>query len=65
MLVFSRKANESIMIGHDIRITVVSIRGEKVRIGIDGPKELPVHRSEVFHAIERERGRGGIGPNLA
>ena len=65
MLVLSRKKNETIMIGDDIVLTVVDIRGDKVRLGIDAPKEVAVHRAEVYRAIEREQGRGGIGPNLA
>ena len=51
MLVLSRKKNESIVINHDITITVVEIRGDKVRLGIVAPKEVPVHRQEVFEAI--------------
>lgn len=54
MLVLSRKKNESIIIHDDITITVVDIRGDKVRIGIDAPKQVPVHRKEVYDAIERE-----------
>ena len=65
MLVLSRKNNEQIRIGNDIVLTVVDIRGDKVRLGIEAPKEVAVHRSEVFRAIEREHGRGGIGPNTA
>jgi carbon storage regulator len=55
MLVLSRDPDESIMIGDDIRITIVSVRGDKVRLGIDAPKEVPVHRQEVYDAIKRER----------
>ena len=44
------------MIGDDVKITVVEIRGDKVRLGIDAPKEMPVHRIEVFRAIKREQG---------
>ncbi len=51
MLVLSRKKNESIVINNDIVITVVEIRGDKVRLGIVAPKEVPVHRQEVFEAI--------------
>ncbi len=51
MLVLSRKKNESIVINNDIVITVVEIRGDKVRLGIVAPKEVPVHRQEVFDAI--------------
>ncbi len=51
MLVLSRKKNESIVINSDITITVVEIRGDKVRLGLDAPKEIPVHRREVYDAI--------------
>lgn len=51
MLVLSRKKNESIVINNDITVTVVEIRGDKVRLGIVSPKEVPVHRQEVYDAI--------------
>jgi carbon storage regulator len=51
MLVLSRKKNESIVINNDITVTVVEIRGDKVRLGIVAPKDVPVHRQEVFDAI--------------
>ncbi|MFM8251378.1 MAG: carbon storage regulator CsrA [Planctomycetota bacterium] len=53
MLVLSRKKNESIVINNDITVVVVEIRGDKVRLGIEAPKEVPVHRREVFDAIQR------------
>ena len=53
MLVLSRKKNESIVIDDDITIVVVEIRGDKVRLGVEAPKEVPVHRREVFDAINR------------
>jgi len=53
MLVLSRKKNESIIINDDITIVVVEIRGDKVRLGIEAPKEIPVHRNEVYEAIRR------------
>ena len=53
MLVLSRKLNESIVINDDITVTVVDIRGDKVRLAIEAPKEVPVHRREVFDAIHR------------
>ena len=54
MLVLSRHRDESIMIGDDIVITIVDIRGDKVRLGIDAPQAIPVHRQEVYDAIQRE-----------
>lgn len=51
MLVLSRKKNESIVINNDIVLTVVEIRGDKVRLGIVAPKDVPVHRQEVYDAI--------------
>jgi carbon storage regulator len=55
MLVLSRKKNESIIINDDITIVVVEIRGDKVRLGIEAPKEVPVHRNEVYEAIQRNQ----------
>lgn len=57
MLVLSRQRDQSIMIGDDIVLTVVDVRGDKVRIGIDAPTEIPVHRQEVYEAIRRENQR--------
>ncbi|UCG31934.1 MAG: carbon storage regulator CsrA [Phycisphaerales bacterium] len=54
MLVLSRQRDETIMIGDDIEITVVDIRGDKVRLGINAPKSVQVHRKEVYLAIKRE-----------
>jgi carbon storage regulator len=74
MLVLSRQRDETIMIGDDIEVTVVDIRGDKVRLGINAPKEISVHRKEVYEAIRRENraaaqvkpedlsGLGKIGP---
>lgn len=53
MLILSRKKNESIVINDDITIVVVEIRGDKVRLGVEAPKEVPVHRREVYEAILR------------
>jgi len=55
MFVLSRQRDESIMIGDNIEITVVDVRGEKVRLGITAPKEIPVHRREIYDAIQREK----------
>jgi carbon storage regulator len=54
MLVLSRQRDETIMIGDDIEITVVDIRGDKVRLGINAPRAVQVHRKEVYDAIRRE-----------
>ncbi len=54
MLVLSRQRDETIMIGDDIEITIVDIRGDKVRLGITAPNTIPVHRKEVYEAIQRE-----------
>jgi carbon storage regulator len=54
MLVLSRQRDETIVIGDDIRITVVHIRGDKVRLGIEAPTSIPVHRQEVYDAIQGE-----------
>ena len=63
MLVLSRQRDETIMIGDDIEITVVDIRGDKVRLGITAPTHVPVHRKEVYEAIQREnRAAANIRP---
>lgn len=63
-LVLSRKRNESFRIGHDIVVSVVEIRGEKVRLAIEAPKDIPVHREEVFRAIQRESGLAALRDHL-
>lgn len=57
MLVLSRRKDEAIMIGKDVQIMVIAIRGDKVRLGITAPKDVQVHRQEVFDAIQREEGQ--------
>lgn len=54
MLVLSRKTNESIMIGNDVEIKIVEVKGDYVKLGISAPKSIPVHRKEVYEAIQRE-----------
>ncbi len=61
MLVLTRKSNQSIMIGDDIEVSVLSIMGEKVRIGIQAPRDIPVFRREVYLEIQEERGPGTAG----
>jgi carbon storage regulator len=73
MLVLSRHRDEKIMLGDDIVVTIVEIRGDKVRLGIDAPKNVPVHRQEVYEAIKREEAKraplgafimGASGPEI-
>lgn len=55
MLVLTRCKDESIMVGEDVKITIVDVRGNKVRLGITAPRSIPVHRREVYEAIHREK----------
>ena len=64
MLVLTRKSNQSIMIGDEIEISVLSIMGEKVRIGIQAPREIPVFRKEVYLEIQAERGQVTAGGDV-
>ena len=59
MLVLSRHRDESIIIGDNIVITVVDVRGDKVRLGIDAPTDIPVHRQEVYETIKRNKANDG------
>ena len=59
MLVLTRKSNQSIMIGDDIEVSVLAVMGEKVRIGIQAPRSIPVFRKEVYLEIQAERGGAG------
>jgi carbon storage regulator len=54
MLVLSRKANQQICIGENIRVMVIEIRGDKVRLGVSAPRDTPVHRHETYDAIKRD-----------
>ncbi len=55
MLVLSRQKEESIIIGDDIEVTIIDVRGDKVRLGINAPKSITVHRKEVYESIQREK----------
>jgi carbon storage regulator len=59
LLVLTRKSNQSIMIGDEIEVSVLSIMGEKVRIGIQAPRNIPVFRKEVYLEIQQEKAAGG------
>ena len=60
MLVLTRKSNQSIMIGDDVEVSVLSVMGEKVRIGIQAPQEIPVFRKEIYLEIHRDDGRSRV-----
>ncbi len=63
MLVLSRKTDESIIIGENIVVTVVEIRGDKVRLGVQAPKEVSVHRREIYDKVKRSAPAEGSPPN--
>ncbi|MGL4595640.1 MAG: carbon storage regulator CsrA [Thermoguttaceae bacterium] len=64
MLVLSRKKNESVVIDGAITIVVVEIRGDKVRLGIDAPKDVPVHRKEIYDAIKRSEQANEVSEDI-
>lgn len=61
MLILTRRVGETIMIGQDITVTVLGIKGNQTRIGVNAPKELPVHREEIYERIKREEQAVGGG----
>jgi carbon storage regulator len=65
MLVLTRKLNESIMVGDDVKITIVDVKGDQVKLGITAPRQVAVHREEVYREIQKENQQATIGkPNL-
>ncbi len=65
MLILTRRIGESLQIGDNIKLTVLSVRGNQVQIGVEAPAEIPVHREEVYERIQRERANAGQTPDLA
>jgi carbon storage regulator len=65
MLVLSRQKDESIMIGDEVEITIVDVRGDKVRLGINAPRNIAVHRKEIYLAIQKEKEQNEAQPHTA
>ncbi|NLJ86293.1 MAG: carbon storage regulator CsrA [Firmicutes bacterium] len=65
MLVLTRKIDESIIIGDNIRVTIVDIRGDQVKVGIDAPREISVHREEIYLEIQAENLRAALSTKTA
>lgn len=64
MLILTRRTGESLQIGDNIKLTVLSVRGNQVQIGVEAPSEVPVHREEVYERIKRERETGAPAPGI-
>jgi len=62
MLILTRRISESLMIGDEVKITVLGVKGNQVRIGIEAPKDVPVHREEIFRRIQIEQEMSGDNP---
>lgn len=62
MLILTRRIGETLMVGDNVSITVLGVKGNQVRIGVNAPKEVSVHREEIYQRIQREKGQGGTPP---
>ncbi|MGV6852681.1 MAG: carbon storage regulator CsrA [bacterium] len=62
MLILTRRVGETLMIGDDVTVTVLGVKGNQVRIGINAPKDVAVHREEIYQRIKREQGEGNVMP---
>jgi carbon storage regulator len=61
MLILTRRVGETVMIGNDITVTVLGVKGNQVRVGVNAPKEVAVHREEIYERIKREEQATGVG----
>ena len=61
MLILTRRVGETLVIGDDVTVTVLGVKGNQVRLGINAPKDLSVHREEIYQKIQQEKGEGGNG----
>ena len=59
MLILTRRINESLRVGDDVTVTVVAVKGNQVRIGINAPKDVEVHREEIYERVQAEKGKQG------
>lgn len=64
MLILTRKVGETLMIGDEVEVTILSLKGNQVRIGVNAPKDVPVHREEIYDRIKREREGGTVGNEI-
>lgn len=64
MLILTRRTGETVMVGHEITFTVLGVKGNQVRIGINAPKNVSVHREEIYERIKREKGGGEVNGNV-
>jgi carbon storage regulator len=58
MLILTRRVGETLMIGQEVKVTVMEVKGNQVRLGIDAPKDVPVHREEIYKRVQEEQGQG-------
>ena len=63
MLILNRRVGETLMVGDEVTVTVLGVKGNQVRIGVNAPKEVPVHREEIYQRIQREKDGGEVNGN--